>query len=654
LSYALVLVQSGRASRICPAVQAAFDQNRGRLPPDLQLRALAKMLVGLCLLTGSQPAGAVGRGLEQLQEGWNELRSREGAGSSTVLYALSTFAWANYRFGDRQAAKRLLHELVAMAEGSRLAAPAGSYTRDYWFSKWITDHSQNLGYRTLALLDAEDGDLDEAIRISELARDRRLRDRIFERNWLAEELPPESREKLGALTFEIQQLDQRLALEARIVERVRLESQRTLIIASRDDAERLIGERYRIKPSQVEVPSVAQLRGMLDAGTALVSIQLSSDRWWAVVIARDGPARFVALDYQADLRVAIRAWMSLLGGIPVRAWPVEGGRLVVSYDRPASAVGRYLSRDALAAHVARAILAPLVLAAPGAHRFVIVADDELNGLPFGAMPVDGAAAIDRFEISYAPSLGTFAALCQSGDRRAWTRDLLSFAVDEVVAMDSFPADQADRHSYGDSIGLMLEYASRHPLPFASKEVEAASRNFSPIRTTLIRGPAATKATLVQASDNGSLSKYRYVHIAAHAFSFPNDPDRSMLLLSGPRSAGAAARVLTAAELANLKMGSELLVLAGCGTAVGRYEPGQGPLGFAFAALAAGNQAAVLSLWAVADDLTQRFMSVFFDRLKAGMRPSAALRATQRQFAHDPDPRINNPGTWAAFVLVGRS
>lgn len=128
----------------------------------------------------------------------------------------------------------------------------------------------------------------------------------------------------------------------------------------------------------------------------------------------------------------------------------------------------------------------------------------------------------------------------------------------------------------------------------------------------------------------------------------------MLVLSATESAGAAERVLTAAELSNLKMGSELIVLSACGTAVGRYEQGQGLLGFAFAALAAGNQSAVLSLWEVADDLTERFMASFYERLQRGLQAAQALGETQREFARDPDPRINNPSTWGAFVLYGRS
>jgi len=340
--------------------------------------------------------------------------------------------------------------------------------------------------------------------------------------------------------------------------------------------------------------------------------------------------------------------------VPARAWPAAGDRLIVGYQRPPAATGRYLSRDELSERVGRVILAPLISAAPGARRFVIVADDELSGVPFSAMRVGGVAAVDRYEIAYAPSLGTYAALRLAPTRRVWSRDLLSFAVDDVFDAPSVAPDGAATHSYGDSIRLALQYASRHPLPFAAREAQAASKSFAPARSSVVRGSSASKAALLVASRDGSLANYRYVHIAAHAFSFPGAPERSMLVLGGTGATEAAGRVLTAAELANLQMGSELLVLAGCATGVGRYEPGQGLLGFAFATLAAGNRAAVLALWEVADDSTQRFVSAFFERLRRGTAPSAALAATQREFAHHPDPRISNPSTWAAFVLYGRS
>jgi CHAT domain-containing protein/tetratricopeptide (TPR) repeat protein len=651
MAYALLLVQSGHIDRMCPVVQETFDQSRFSLRPDLQLSAVAKMLTGLCLLSDSTSGGAVQQGLARLESAWRELQDRQGAGSSAAMYALSTFAWANYRLGNRVAAKRLLQDLVRLAEQSRREAPAGSFTRDYWFSRWLTDHSQNLGYRTLALLHAQDGELDEAVRISELARDRRLHDRFLERDRLSNRLPLQARDELRRLTSAIHELDAGLALETDIVDRVRLESRRTLAIDARNRFEELVNQRYRIEPSQAALPSLEQLRTRVDRQTAMVSIQSSADRWWAIVIAPDTPIRFLMLDREPDLDVAVRAWVGLLEGAPVRVWPASGNRLIQSYERPITAIGRHLTREALAERVSRAILVPLVHAAPRARRFVIVADDDLNGVPFAALPIDGIAAVSRFEMVYAPSLRTYTALCRAVDHPSWSRDLLSFAVDGVAQGQSTAIDDTDDPpSGGDAIRSMFKFASRNPLSYASKEVEAASRNFAPSRTTSLQGPDASKAALTRASHDGLLARYRYVHIAAHAFSFPNDPERSMLILNGGEDA--ASRVLTAAELANLHMGSELLVLAACRTGGGRYEPGQGLLGFAFAALAAGNRAAVLSLWDVADDLTERFMSSFFGRLRQGMRPSGALRATQREFAQDPNPRMRNPSTWAAFVLYG--
>jgi CHAT domain-containing protein len=653
--YAVLLVQSGRIDRVCPVIRETFSESRISQRPDRELRAFAKILTALCLLTDSAPRGALQDGLARLESAWRDLENRDGAASSGAMYALSTFAWANYRLGNRQIAKRLLQELVRRAEQSRQEAPARSFTRDYWFSKWITDHSQNLGYRTLALLHAQDGELDEAVRVSELARDRRLRDRFFERDGLLEKgLPVQTRDELRRQTSELSQLDAQLALETNVVERVRLESQRVLASDARNDFIKVVQQRYHVEASRIDPPSLALLRRLPDANTAIVSIQSAADRWWAIVITRGAAVRFLTLDREPDLTIAVRAWVGLLQGLPIRVWPAADNRLIQSYERPILATGRYLTVEGIAERVARALLAPLVEAAPRAHRLVIIADDDLNAVPFAALPINGTAAVNRFEIIYAPSMGTYAAMCGADNGRSWSRDLLSFAVDDLTEVKWTTNDAVDPRSPGAAIRSVFDYASRHPLPYASKEGEVASRNFAAARTTVIRGSEASKAALADASRDGSLAQYRYVHIAAHAFSFPNDPERSMLLLNGPATIDPAARVLTAAELANLQMGSELLVLAACRTAVGRYEPGQGLLGFAFAALAAGNRATVLSLWEVADDLTQRFMALFFERLKQGMRPSIALAATQREFAQNPDPRMHNPSTWAAFVLYGRS
>jgi CHAT domain-containing protein len=654
VNYALLLVQNGRMASICSILKEKLDKNWTGLHPDMRIKAFSQVLFGLCLLENAQSGPMVQEGLAKIEGAWSDLKARGGASSYSAMYALSALAWANYQYGDRRTAKAHLQALVGFAEQFRRATPTGSYTRDFWFSKWIVDHSKNLGYRTLALLHAEDGELDEALRISELARDRRLRDRFLERDWLSAKLPREVHERLRTLAGSVHTLDEQLALEDRVVERVNLESRRTLAVAERDDIERDAVRRYKLEPLYVRSPTSAQLRALLPAGTAVASIQRSGDRWWAIVIGRDSPNRLVMLDADPDLGLAARGWVKLLGGEPARTWPTPENRLTLSYERPAQAMGSFLSREELAQRLGRDIIDPLLSAAPGARRLVVVADDELSGVPFGALPIQGTFAADRLDVTYAPSLGTYAALRRSTDQLSWSRDLFSIAVDNVMEPDSMRNAGLGTYSHDTSMRSALEYASDHPLPFAAKEVETVAQGFSQDRVAIFHGLQASKATLMKASDDGSLRSYRYVHFAAHAFSFPSNPERSMLVLNSPDADGAAGRVLTAVELSNLKMGSELIVLSACGTAAGRYEQGQGLLGFAFAALAAGNHAALLSLWEVTDDLTQRFMASFYERLQHGMQPLRALGATQREFAHDPNPRINDPSTWGAFVLYGGS
>ena len=655
IAYALALVPSGRIDQVCPAVRDRFDQRRVAARPDRQLRAFSRLLNGLCLLGDPVAVGAIAEGLERLRAGWLDLKSSQGAGDPATLYALSTLAWAQYRFGSRQTAKRLLEDLVVLTERSRGKAAAGSYTRDYWFSQWITERDRRLGYRMLAFLHAQDGELDEAIRISELSRDRRLRDRFLEVGGDVAGLAEPERERLRALVTEIHRLDSRLALETDIVERVELESHRILAVAARDEFARQVQRRGRIKPAGAE-PSLAQLSRSLDADTALVSIQSAERLWWAVVIARGSPPRLLLLDREPDLGMGAQAWTSMLEGAVVRVWPTAGGRLVNSFERPPEAIGRHLSGDELGQRLAQATLAPIAIAAPAARRLVIVADDELSGVPFGALPFNGAAAIERFEIAYGPSLNTYAGLSRNAHSSVRTRDLLSLAADSRAAPQAGAGATAatDGQTYDASVRSLLQYASAHPLSHALREAQAAASAFEPGRATVLEGSEASKAALVRAGSDGSLARYRYVHIAAHAFSFPDDPERSMLVLGPSSSLDPAERVLTAAELANLKMGSDLLVVAGCrtGTGVGRPQAGQGPLGFAFGALAAGNRGAVLTLWDVADDVTERFVAAFFENLRQGSRPSLALAQTQREFARHPEPRMRDPSAWAAFVLYG--
>lgn len=134
--------------------------------------------------------------------------------------------------------------------------------------------------------------------------------------------------------------------------------------------------------------------------------------------------------------------------------------------------------------------------------------------------------------------------------------------------------------------------------------------------------------------------------------------RSGLLLTGvnawlagvdtPEDVGSG--MISAAEFALLDLtGTELVVLSACETGVGAIDHADGSvLGLRTAALAAGAQTCVSSLWKVNDEATTALMSTFYEELARGRPASEALRAAQRTLrATHPDPYY-----WAAWIAEG--
>ncbi len=522
----------------------------------------------------------------------------------------------------------------------------GLVSRDSAFYTWVGGLAANgdgvLGYRQLALLHAQDDELERALRVSELARDRTLGDHFAEQEWLRNVLPAEQRRLLEPVLESIQSLDERLAVAPDLMERVRLESERAIAVARRGRMERELRQRLHLAEPESVPPTLDQLREHLDARTALVSVLHSGDVWWMLVVTRDAPARFVPLR-DADLGRNAAAWVRRLRGEPVRAWPLAQGGIAIDDLRPAGAAGPFLSTDQLGARLSAGLLEPLAAAAGTARHLVFVGDDELVGVPLQALPLGGGLALDRFDISYAPSLTTYARW-QGRRRNRFPRDLLAIGAVATAPRANSGGD--------DTLAIALAYAADQPLPYAREEIDAIGALFAADRRRSLTGAAARKSWLRQASRSGELAGYRYVHLATHAWADADQPEASAVLLASDGSEPPLQIVLTAAELAGLQMGADLIVLSACDTGAGHFEHGRGLLGMAYAALAAGNRAAVLSLWPIEDDTTAAFMGRFYRRLQQGADPAAALAATQREYRASSDPRLANPAVWAPFLVYG--
>jgi CHAT domain-containing protein len=639
IDYGWLLVRAGDTQAGCRLLDAVREQ----APVANGLREWAQAGVARCLLAEPNAGAAdIDRAVELLRATFDAARAEVGADNARTLVWQSLLAGAELRRGGRIEAKRLLTEFVYRAERNREAFAGGSTLRDSTFGMWIAENDSMAGYRTLALLHAQDGELDEALRVAELARDRQLRDRFAERRWL--QLPgglPEGA-TLRRLQAERQRLDEAIAV-GDLSTRVRLEAQRIGVAGSVDHLERELALRFPQAASSI-TPTVAGIQARLAPGTALVAYQRAGEAWWITFIdARS--ATVLPIRDGANLAIAARAWARSVRGEPVRVWAVADGRWTISFVRPENAVAR-VPLDVVADRLGAALLGPVAEQTEKPprriRRLVVVADDELIGLPFDALALDHrkTPAVTRYEISYAASFGGWIELRDRLPRHGWRRDLLALgAVDDTGEPAHLGASAA------------ATYGGWAPLPYARSEIVQIGRGFAPSRVRTLLDGAASKQTLIAASGSGELAGYRYVHFATHALVEPAFAERAALVLA-PQAGKDS--YLTATELAGLSMNAELVVLSACDTGVGRYEQGQGLLGFAFAALAAGNRGAVLSLWPVADDTTAHLMARFYARLRQGQSPAAALTATKREFVHSTDPRERDPRVWAAFLLYGGS
>jgi CHAT domain-containing protein len=153
--------------------------------------------------------------------------------------------------------------------------------------------------------------------------------------------------------------------------------------------------------------------------------------------------------------------------------------------------------------------------------------------------------------------------------------------------------------------------------------------------------------------NTDLNPYRIVHLATHGILNGQNPARSGMILSTVDSQGELQRsLLSTADVFNLKLSSDLVVLSGCTTALGKEIQGEGLIGMTGGLMYSGSQQVAAGLWDVDDDGTALLMTQFYQgMLKQGLSPAAALRSAQINLLKSQNWKA--PYYWSAFTLQGR-
>ncbi|BCG95232.1 CHAT domain-containing protein [Mesorhizobium sp. 131-2-1] len=115
-------------------------------------------------------------------------------------------------------------------------------------------------------------------------------------------------------------------------------------------------------------------------------------------------------------------------------------------------------------------------------------------------------------------------------------------------------------------------------------------------------------------------------------------------------------LLTASEVAELKLSAQWVILSACNTAGGDGRPdAEGLSGLARAFLYAGARAILVSHWPVRDDAAARLTTQTLAALGSGVRVrrAEALRLAMLDLmGNKDDPSLAHPSAWAPFVIVG--
>jgi hypothetical protein len=277
---------------------------------------------------------------------------------------------------------------------------------------------------------------------------------------------------------------------------------------------------------------------------------------------------------------------------------------------------------AAAANLERALFGRALAELPaGVGRLVLVADEDLQLLPFAALRAEpnGPSLAERYQLAMVPS----ATLWQR-----W-RAAAQAPAPRVVLVLADPRPGA----------AAPPLAS---LPAARREGRNVFRELGG-EGLLLLGAEATETALFEAHGPAGL-----LHFAAHAIHGRAGlrSERSALVLA----AGGAAEdgLLQPREIRRLKLERKAVVLAACRGAEGEVLAGEGAVSLANGFFAAGAEVVVAGLWNLEDQAAMRFSERFYRHLGAGQSAGHALAAAQREAIEAGEAAAD----WAGLLLIG--
>ena len=303
---------------------------------------------------------------------------------------------------------------------------------------------------------------------------------------------------------------------------------------------------------------------------------------------------------------------------------------------------------------------PIQAALAGVSRLHVAASDALSTVPFALLatelprrPGDDAALRKAHWLIRDMSIDVPVTLASIGDDR---KAAMAVAFGGIGAPHLAGAPDARIRVAGLFRGSDTDVAAIRQLPSlpsALGELEAMRRAFGNDGAMLLTGDEATE-TRLKATD---LARFSVLAFATHgliAGQLDGLREPALVLTPPDRASGDDDGLLTASEIAVLRINADWVILSACNTASGATQFAPSYTGLAHAFLYAGARSLLLSHWQVRDDAASRLSVATVQGAAAGVdRAEALRRATLALIADRKVPGGAHPAVWAPFILIGR-
>jgi CHAT domain-containing protein len=378
-------------------------------------------------------------------------------------------------------------------------------------------------------------------------------------------------------------------------------------------------------------------------------------------------------------------WRSIPLGADALSQKIAAFRRGLDIGKASDASGKSGLFDlALANELYGTLLAPVDALIKDKPSLMVVASGALTALPFHLLVTEKPAAAipDKFDgyrdaawllkrqaVSVLPSaaslkaLRVFARKEQStkpmtgfgdplfnpsqagGDKRAAAIKSAARGVTNAAYTDFWQGAGVDRARLADALAQ---------LPDTADELNAVAKDLGVAASDIHLGEDASETTLKRAA----LADYGIVYFATHglvAGDVKGLAEPSLVLSIPKQPSEFDDGLLTASEVAQLKLNADWAVLSACNTIAGDKPGAEALSGLARSFFYAGARALLVSHWAVNSEAATRLSISTFDRLKADPKigRAEALRQAMLAYLNDASsPRNAYPAFWAPFALIG--